>query len=154
MGYVHLFAFMLVFLPVALHGEEGPKPSLCDSDQKIPINITTAIESSVLKELKAKGVQELNLMPVMDFAWTKSFPLKEGASVTLKDTADLLTTDVQMGLVVTYKKGEEEILYAYCQVDLEDLKGEFPKDLKIHLSPILHNCKIDVVSTQCPKKKP
>lgn len=146
-----LFALILAFAPLSLQAQAPSKA--CDESQEITVTMTVAIDDATLKDLKAKNVEELTLTPTIDLSWDKAFSLKNGEKITLKDTGEALAEDLEEGLLVTYPKGEEDIVYAYCYMDEEALKGELPKDLKLTLSPVLGSCKVDVVSTQCPKKK-
>lgn len=157
MNYIRLFILCLTLGSQALYAEEtseASETSLCDPEKEITTNITIGIDAPIIKDLKARGVQELVLTPVMDFSWEKTFSLKNEAVIAVQGVADDITIDMQMGLLVAYKKGEEDLLYAYCQVENEDLKGEFPEDLKLHLNPALNQCVIEVVKTQCPPKSP
>ena len=45
---------------------------------------------------------------------------------------------------------DENYVYAFCKMDGVDLKGEFPKEINLYLSPVLGQCKVEVVCTQCP----
>ncbi|MBY0500480.1 MAG: hypothetical protein K2P93_00570 [Alphaproteobacteria bacterium] len=150
MKYLRFFVLCLALIPYDLHAEEASETSLCDPEKEITTNITIEVDTPFIKDLKARGVQELVITPVMDFSWEKTFSLKNEAVIAVQGVAEDITIDMQMGLLVAYKKGDEYLLYAYCQVENEDLKGEFPKELKLHLNPGLNQCVIEVVKTQCP----
>ena len=91
----------------------------------------------------------MTLRPAVDCGWKQTFPLENGTILSFSDKADPLNLDFQQGLLVTYNTCEGEMVYAFCQIQ-EDLKGNFPEEMKLHLDPILGQCRIEVLCTQCP----
>lgn len=149
MGQKLLFVCFSFIFSLGHFSQGFAEPVICDPMQSIDINMEIVINDAVMAELTESGVQELSLTPALDFAWTQDFPAVNGTKLTLTDNADPLSINLQDGLLVTYKSCEGDIIYAYCQTT-EDLKGEFPKDVKLHLNPALKQCKIEVICTQCP----
>ncbi len=151
MQFIQVILCSLALVFVNFYQAAGAEPIMCDLSQKIPVNIDIIIEDPVLQDLQKRGVEKLTITPTPDFFWGKSFPLESEPTISFYDEADVLTLAFENGLLVTYSKGcGKDVVYAYCQMDGVDLKGEFPKDVKLHLSPILGQCRIEVCSTQCP----
>ncbi len=144
------FVYFLIFVSLALPKESAAEPVICDPMQAIAIQMEVSIKNDVFTDLQELGIQEMSLTPAADFSWTEVFPVKDGAKLTLIDKADPLSLSLQDGLLVTYKSCEDDIVYAYCQLPREELKGTYPKDVKLHLTPALNQCTIEVVCTQCP----
>lgn len=147
----HLFIGFVVFCWAAQQTDCRAEAIMCDPNEKIPVTVNVMVDDQTLGDLQERGVQELTLIPASDFFWTKSFPLESETAITLYDEADPLTLSFQEGLLVTYPKGcDEDFVYAFCHMDGVDLKGEFPKEVNLYLSPALGKCTIEVVCTQCP----
>ncbi|HUX80412.1 MAG TPA: hypothetical protein VMW10_11830 [Alphaproteobacteria bacterium] len=129
------------------------EPVICDPMQAIAATMEIDIPPPVLMDLKKRGIEELSITPVMDFCWTKTLPVENGAKLTLVDNADPLTVGMNEGYVVTYKTGAGpcagQIVYAFCKMSNDCLKGEYPKNVKLHLTPVLGQCEIEVLCTQC-----
>lgn len=150
MRHIILFVCCFITSSIGLQTKGASEPVICDPMQAINVDVEVVIEDESALELRAEGIQELFLTPVGDFSWKKGFPLENGAKFRLQNTSDLLTLNMQDGLLVTYNTCDGEMVYAYCQAAEEDLKGQFPKDVRLHLSPILGNCRIEILCTQCP----
>jgi hypothetical protein len=150
MRTIILFFCCLIVCSISKQQEGACEPVICDPMQAISVNMEVVFENESMLDLKEEGIQMLSLTPAADFSWKKEFSLENGTTLKLQNTADLITLNMQDGLLVTYNTCDGEMLYAYCQVSEEDLKGQFPKDVRLHLSPILHQCHIEVLSTQCP----
>lgn len=147
----HLFIGFVVFCWAAQQTDCRAEAIMCDPNEKIPVTVNVMVDDQTLDDLQQKGIEELTLIPASDFFWTKSFPLESETAITLYDEADPLTLSFQEGLLVTYPKGcDEDFVYAFCHMDGVDLKGEFPKEVNLYLSPALGKCTIEVVCTQCP----
>ncbi|MBS0271526.1 MAG: hypothetical protein JSR85_02630 [Proteobacteria bacterium] len=144
------FFWCSIICSISMQNKGICEPVICDPLQAINVNVEVVFEDESVLGLKEEGVQTLSLIPSADFSWRKDFPLENGTTFRLQNTADLITLNMQDGLLVTYKTCEGETIYAYCQLPDEQLKGQFPKDVRLHLSPILHQCCIEVLSTQCP----
>lgn len=150
MRHTSAFVFFLIFFSMALSSKGVAEPVICDPMQAIAVQMEISIEDDILADLQESGIQELSLTPAADFTWTEAFPVEDGAKLTLIDTADPLSLSLQDGLLVTYKSCEDDIVYAYCQLPREELKGTYPKDVRLHLTPALNQCTIEVLCTQCP----
>jgi hypothetical protein len=143
------FLCFLIFFSMGLQRARAQEPVICDPMQAIAVNLEVAITNPVLEDLGKRGIQRLSLTPAVNLGWTKAFPAHNGARLTLVDNADPLTIDMQEGLLVTYKTCLGDIVYAYCQLTNPCLKGEYPKDVRLHLTPALGRCEIEVLCTQC-----
>ncbi|OJW50146.1 MAG: hypothetical protein BGO67_02115 [Alphaproteobacteria bacterium 41-28] len=144
-----IFLCFLIFSSMELQRARAQEPVICDPMQAIAVNLEIVIPNPVLEDLRKRGIQQLSLTPAVNFGWRKTFPVQSGARLTLVDNADPLTIDMQEGLLVTYKTCLGDIVYAYCQMTNECLKGEYPKDVRLHLTPALGQCEIEVLCTQC-----
>jgi len=149
MRTITLFLCFLIFFSFGLQQEGATEPVICDPMQAIDVSMEVIINDSIMADLQETGIQEFSLTPAENFSWTETFPAINGAQIKLTDTADPLSIAMQEGLLVTYNSCEGSIVYAYCQLT-DDLKGAFPKDVKLHLNPALKQCKIEVLCTQCP----
>lgn len=125
------------------------QPVICDPLQEICIKMEIAIEEPILASLQEMGVTEMTLTPAIDGAWSRKFPVENGMIETFVDKADPLSLNFEDGILVTYATCEGNKVYAFCQVQ-EDLKGEFPSEMRLNLNPILGECNIEVFYTQCP----
>ena len=144
-----IFLCFLIFSSMELQRARAQEPVICDPMQAIAVNLEIVIPNPVLEDLRNRGIQQLALTPAVNVGWRKTFPVQSGARLTLVDNADPLTIDMQEGLLVTYKTCLGDIVYAYCQMTNECLKGEYPKDVRLHLTPALGQCEIEVLCTQC-----
>lgn len=162
MGTKKLFLFFVIFCSVILpnKGHAGynaqslaqnpcAEPVICDPMQAIAVTLDIAIQVPVLMDLKKRGIQQMSLTPVTDFSWVKTFPVENGARVILVDNADPLTVGLSEGLIVTYKTCAGDIVYTFCKMPDDCLKGEYPKNVRLHLNPALRACVIEVLCTQC-----
>ncbi len=150
MHIIKFFLCFLVFFSLNIQPGTAVDTIICDPMQAIVVNMRVSMEDPLLQDLQRRGIQELSLTPAGDSSWVKTFPLENGVILTLEDTADPLALDMREGLLVTYKSCEDDIIYAYCQIPPDDLKGRFPKDVVLHLNPVLNKCNIEIICTQCP----
>jgi hypothetical protein len=144
-----LFFYCLLFCSIAFPKGGGADPVICDPMQPIRAVVQVAIDNDVLAELQDLGVNELSITPGTYNSWTEKFPAKNGAEVTIVDYGDPLTIDMQEGLLVTYKTCENDIVYAFCQIPEQDLQGQYPETVRLHLNPAFKRCCIEVLTTQC-----
>ncbi len=144
-----LFLCFFIFFSIGLERTRAAEPVICDPMQAIAVNVEVVIENPVLMDLQKRGIQQMSLTPAVNLCWTKAFPVVNGAKLTLIDTADPLSLSMQEGLLVTYKTCEGDIVYAYCQMPNECLKGEYPRDVRLHLTPVLRQCEVEVLCMQC-----
>lgn len=151
MRVIHLFIGFVVFCLAAQQRDCRADVIMCDPNEKIAVDVNVIIDDQTFEDLQQRGAYELTLLPSSDFFWKKSFPAQSETTITLYDEADPLTLSFQEGLLVTYPKGcDENWVYAFCQLDGVDLKGEFPKEVNLYLNPALGKCTIEVLCTQCP----
>lgn len=150
MRTIMLFLCSLIFFSMELQRAHAQEPVICDPLQTIVVKVEVVIEDPILMDLQKRGIQELYLTPAEDFCWEKPFPVINGTTLTLVDTADPLSLDLQDGLLVTYKSCDNNIIYAYCQMPPDCLKGEYPQNVRLHLNPAIKQCEIEVLCTQCP----
>ena len=125
------------------------QPVICDPLQEVCIKMEIAIEAPILASLQEMGVMEMTLTPAIDGAWSRTFPVENGTIETFSDKADPLSLNFEDGILVTYATCEGDKVYAFCQVQ-EDLKGQYPAEMRLNLNPILGECNIEVFYTQCP----
>lgn len=145
---IHL-AFLTIALSLGQFSKGLAAPVICDPMQAIDINMEILIDDAVMKNLNESGITTLSLKSVLGSPWSEEIPVEKRTELKLSDTADPISLTLQKGLLVTYKSCEGDIIYAFCQMD-QDLNGEYPKDVRLCLSPALAKCKIKVLSTQCP----
>lgn len=150
MRTIMLFLCFLIFFSMGQERARAQEPVICDPLQTIVVKVEVVIEDPILMDLQTRGIQELYLTPAEDFCWEKAFPVENGATLTLMDMADPLSLDMQDGLIVSYKTCDANIIYAYCQMPSECLKGAYPQNVRLRLNPALKQCKIEVLCTQCP----
>lgn len=129
--------------------EATSEPVICDPLQEICIKMEIAIEEPILANLQEMGIMEMTLTPAIDGAWSRTFPVENGTIDTFSDKADPLSLNFEDGILVTYATCEGNKVYAFCQVQ-EDLKGQYPAEMRLNLNPILGECNIEVFYTQCP----
>lgn len=152
MPAAQFFLCCFVFFSLIFPKPTQADPIMCDPNQKVLLDVNVIVKKDVLKDLQQRGVQKMKLYPATDFFWSKDFTLEEETTITLESEGDPLTLALQEGILVTYSSqcGTEDLVYAFCQVDGDNLKGEFPREVNLHLNPALNKCKIEVVCTQCP----
>ncbi len=124
-------------------------PVICDPMQAIRVNMEVVIEPYILKNLFDSGITQLSIRSVLGTPWVEEVPVTERTMLTLENTSDPLSLSLQKGLLVTYKNCEDDIIYAFCQMN-QDLEGEFPKDVRLTINPSIQKCKIETLCTQCP----
>jgi hypothetical protein len=144
-----IFLCVLVFFSLELQSARAQEPVICDPMQSIAVNVEVAIPDPVLMDLQKRGIQQMSLTPAVDQSWIRTFPVQNGARLTLMDMADPLSIDMQEGLLVTYNTCVGDIVYAYCRMTNDCLKGEYPKEVILHLTPAFRQCEIEVLCTQC-----
>ncbi len=151
MRVIQLFIGFSVLCWAAQQSDCKAEPIICDPNEKIAVDVNVIIDDNTFEDLQQMGAYDLTLLPASDFFWEKTFPARPDTQITLYDEADPLTLSFQEGLLVTYPQGcDENYVYAFCKMDGVDLKGEFPREVNLYLSPALGQCKVEVVCTQCP----
>lgn len=125
------------------------QPVICDPLQEVCMKMEIAIEEPILASLQEMGITEMTLTPAIDGEWYRTFSIEDKTIVTFADKADPLSLNFEDGVLVTYATCEGNKVYAFCQIQ-EDLKGEYPAEMRLNLNPILGECNIEVFCTQCP----
>jgi hypothetical protein len=143
------FLCFLILSSMELQRARAQEPVICDPMQAIAVNVEIVIPEPIMMELNRRGIHQMSLIPAVDLNWTRTFPVQNGARLSLVDNADPLSINLQQGLLVTYKTCLGDIVYAYCQMTNDCLKGEYPKEVRLHLTPVLGQCEIEVLCTQC-----
>lgn len=149
MGALRSILFSLLIAWAAFSTKAFAEHVICDPLQSVDMNLEIEIDQMTLCDLRDLEVTEMTLRPAVDCGWKRSFPLENGTTLKFCDKADPLSLELQQGVLVTYNTCEGEMVYAFCQIQ-EDMKGKYPQEMKLHLDPILGQCRIEVLCTQCP----
>lgn len=132
-----------------LYAEYISAPVICDPMQEIKIKMEVSIDEAVMKKLQKANVSTLSMQSIAGFPWHQEFPVEEQTELTLVGKSDPLSLSLQKGLLITYKSCNNDIVYAFCQMD-QDLEGQFPKEVRLCINPAVNKCRIKVLCTQCP----